>query len=244
MNKKVLGERKASQDENQRLRELVAAQKKDLEYVRGALRDRDVLLHRMSAKVEELEGRYIASLSGRGSMDGSSNASGGGGGGGSGSVQNSRAPSLKALLRRGAGSVGSSSGDFGVGGGGGGSGDQSLVEYREEVGADGKVVFVMMAGGSSGGSLGSLGSLGGGGGGGGSGTARSSRAASMERLERLSEPVRRREKVVSDGIAKTELDWVEHRAKQTPGAGSYELDNAYQVTGGKFNMSKAKSEVG
>jgi hypothetical protein len=80
---------------------------------------------------------------------------------------------------------------------------------------------------------------GGGGGGGG--------AIAYDRLNKLSTPVRKREKVVSDGIAKTETDWIQLRAMQSPGVGQYDTDKAFKktnaVTGGKFNMSKPMSDV-
>ena len=67
---------------------------------------------------------------------------------------------------------------------------------------------------------------------------------SLEHLERLSQPVQRREKVTSNGIAKSETDWIVYQAQQTPGAGAYDTDKAYQkvnaISGGKFNMSKRR----
>eukprot|EP00613_Pedinella_sp_CCMP2098_P034942 CAMPEP_0171746368 /NCGR_PEP_ID=MMETSP0991-20121206/38753_1 /TAXON_ID=483369 /ORGANISM="non described non described, Strain CCMP2098" /LENGTH=837 /DNA_ID=CAMNT_0012346095 /DNA_START=20 /DNA_END=2533 /DNA_ORIENTATION=+ len=67
---------------------------------------------------------------------------------------------------------------------------------------------------------------------------------SHRRLSALSQPARVREKSISDGIAKSHLDWVIHNAKQSPGPAEYRPDGAgFSPSGGKFNASRAKSEL-
>jgi hypothetical protein len=81
-----------------------------------------------------------------------------------------------------------------------------------------------------------------------SGTAPASPSKQAEKMRALSSPSRqRREKVVTEGISKGTIDWVIHYSKQSPGPGSYKVDQASKAllgpTGGRFSKSNPLSEV-
>jgi len=67
------------------------------------------------------------------------------------------------------------------------------------------------------------------------------------RLQSLSRPLRRREKSISDGIAKSYMAEIEWRAKQTPSAADYDTESCYKnrdtSKGGKFSEARPKSEM-
>lgn len=55
-----------------------------------------------------------------------------------------------------------------------------------------------------------------------------------------------RSKVITDGIAKSEIDWVQHHARQLPGPGEYDIrasEQAMASKSGKFNESRPKSTL-
>lgn len=74
-----------------------------------------------------------------------------------------------------------------------------------------------------------------------------SAAMQKQSIKRLSSPARSREKVTTEGISKTSVEWVEFYAKQTPGPGQYEVSKAEQKllgpSGGRFSKAKPKTDV-
>eukprot|EP00615_Pteridomonas_danica_P006132 CAMPEP_0114343302 /NCGR_PEP_ID=MMETSP0101-20121206/10489_1 /TAXON_ID=38822 ORGANISM="Pteridomonas danica, Strain PT" /NCGR_SAMPLE_ID=MMETSP0101 /ASSEMBLY_ACC=CAM_ASM_000211 /LENGTH=709 /DNA_ID=CAMNT_0001477925 /DNA_START=20 /DNA_END=2149 /DNA_ORIENTATION=- len=68
------------------------------------------------------------------------------------------------------------------------------------------------------------------------------------KMKSLSSPSRKpRDKVVTEGISKSSIDWIQYYGKQTPGPGEYEVDKASKVligpTGGRFSKAKPLSHV-
>lgn len=65
---------------------------------------------------------------------------------------------------------------------------------------------------------------------------------SMKELSRPRSPVK---KVVTDGVSKSSIEWLEYRARQTPGPGEYNVHSRHQQLqlAGKFNESRPKSDI-
>eukprot|EP00614_Pseudopedinella_elastica_P022892 CAMPEP_0172614980 /NCGR_PEP_ID=MMETSP1068-20121228/55745_1 /TAXON_ID=35684 /ORGANISM="Pseudopedinella elastica, Strain CCMP716" /LENGTH=569 /DNA_ID=CAMNT_0013419959 /DNA_START=120 /DNA_END=1829 /DNA_ORIENTATION=- len=68
--------------------------------------------------------------------------------------------------------------------------------------------------------------------------------AQADKMSSLSSPTKKKDKVVTEGIAKSSVDWTIHLAKQSPGPGQYNIAQSERPpSGGKFNHSNPKSDV-
>jgi len=81
--------------------------------------------------------------------------------------------------------------------------------------------------------------------GGGGGGSPKSWKAQTQRMTQLSVPTREiREKVVTEGVSKTEAEWLMYNAAQTPGPGAYKQKGAAElIPGGRFSKASPLSEV-